>query len=55
MISHTLARDVPIEAFVDWKTVFNLVAKSGNTTERRLQINVPCMCEFYENRELAHI
>lgn len=55
MISYILSTNVEIEAFVDWKTVFHLVAKDGKSTERRLQIDISSMHESYENGELASI
>lgn len=55
ILSHILARDLPIEAFVDSKTVFDLIAKDGKTRERKLQIDVSAMRELYSNGELARI
>lgn len=40
LTSKTLSRRIPLEAYVDSKTLFYLVAKVASTTEKRLQIDV---------------
>lgn len=32
--------NIPIEAFLDRKTMFDIISKDGNTSERRLQIYI---------------
>lgn len=35
LIADLIERDIPIEEFVDSRTVFNVMDKKGNNTERR--------------------
>lgn len=45
-------QQIPIDAFIDSKTVFNVVAKSGGTMEKRLQIDVNALRESHDRKEL---
>lgn len=45
----------PIEAFIDSKTVFEIIAKQGRTMEKRLQIDVSALRESYSKGELARL
>ena len=54
-LDEILGRDVKIEAVVDSKTTFNVVAKEGKTTERRLQIDIMTLRQSYDNGELSRI
>lgn len=47
--------DLPIEAIVDCKTLFNLVAKDAKSSERRLKIDVLAIKEIYDIGELTKI
>lgn len=38
MTEEILERDMPIEAYVDIKTVFDILDKDGTTSERRLRV-----------------
>lgn len=40
LLGDVLKRKVQIEAIVDSLTVFEFVSKDGNTTDRRLQIDI---------------
>lgn len=55
MLVPILARDIPIESFVDWKTVFDFFTKEGRTTDRIWQIDVAWMHDSYAIGELASI
>lgn len=50
-----LGRQVKVEAYTDSKTLFNVIAKDGATTERRLQIDIFALKESYERGELSRI
>lgn len=52
MIKEILGRTLVIEAIIDKKTVFNIIAKEGKTTEKRLQIDVLSIRESYDLGEL---
>ena len=55
LLEEILGRSFKIEAMIDSKTVFNVVAKDGKTTERRLQIDILSLRESYDNGELNRI
>lgn len=55
MLADILGRNVLLDAFADSKTVFDVIAKNGNTTERRLQIYICSLKESYANGELSKI
>lgn len=40
LIEEILGKSIRMEAMMDRKTVFNVVAKDGKTEERRLQIDI---------------
>lgn len=40
LMSDMLGREVEVETLVDSKTVFEIISKDGNSTERRLKIDV---------------
>lgn len=42
-------------AFVDSKTVFGIIAKDGQTRDRRCQIDINALRESYDNRELTKL
>lgn len=50
-----LDRRIEMEAFVDSRTLFNVVAKNGSTTERRLQIDIMASKKSYPPEELQKI
>lgn len=49
MMEECLGQQVPIDAYIYSKTVFDVVAKQGSTTERRLVIDVSALRESYAN------
>lgn len=50
-----LGQHVPIDDYIDSKTVFDVVSKQGSTAERRLLSNVCALRESYANGELDEI
>lgn len=56
VVRHTLAEAlgniVPLDAFVDSRTVFNAIAKTSNTLEKRLQIDASALRESHKNGEM---
>lgn len=54
-LNELLNRNVEMEAFVDSRTLFNVVTKNSNTAERRLQIDIFALRESYKNGELKRI
>ena len=55
LVDEILGRQLRIEAMIDSKTVFNVVAKEGKTTERRLQIDITALRQSYDLGELDRI
>lgn len=59
VIRHTLieilGRNVKLEAYVDSRSVFDVIAKDGNTTEKRLQIDIYALRQSYADGELDQI
>lgn len=55
MVQHLLkeitGNPVPIEAFVDSRTVFEVVEKQGRTYEKRLQIDINSLPKSYDSGE----
>lgn len=48
-LNELLNQSVEMKAFVDRRTMFNVVAKNGNTTESRMLINIIALRERYKN------
>jgi hypothetical protein len=55
MVSEILGRKIPIDAYVDSKTVFDTVTKLGATLEKRLQIDVAALQESHLKGELRSL
>lgn len=59
VLQHTLGeiygKCIPIEGFVDSKTLFNVIARFANTLEKRLQIDVFSIRECLDNKELESL
>ena len=55
IIQTILCRDIPLDAYVDSRTVFNIVAKSSPTLEKRLQIDVHALRQSHEKGELRYL
>lgn len=47
--------NLPIEAFLDSRTVFDAIAKSRRKTERSFQISIATQRESYKNIKLARL
>lgn len=52
IIEELVQRSLPLHAYVDSKTLFNVIAKDASTTEKRLQIDVHVIRESRDKREL---
>lgn len=50
-----IGRKLKMEALVDSRTVFNVVAKDGQSTEKRLQIDVLALHQINDEGELNRI
>ena len=55
MLHEILGWTMEIEGITDSKTVFNVVAKEAQTTERRLQIDICTVKESYDKGELRRM
>lgn len=54
-MSEILGREIPLDAFIDSRTVFNTVAKTAPTLEKRLLIDVCALRESHGKGELRNI
>ena len=54
-VSFVLGRPIPVWAAVDSRTVFNVVARFGNVTEKRLCIDVAALREAHLTRALEKL
>ena len=54
-LHQTTGQLIPIYAFGDSRTVFNVIAKQSSTTEKRLQIDVNALRESYRKGELSSL
>lgn len=52
MLQEVMNRKIPIDAYVDSKTVFNVIARKGPTLEKRLQIDAFALRESHTKGEL---
>ena len=55
MITEIIGRELDLIAYIDSKTLFDVVAKDSNTTEKRLQIDIHALRENYSNKELKSL
>lgn len=55
MLQELLGRKVHIDAYVDSRTVFNVVAKTAATLKKRIQLDVHALRESHTNGELRNI
>ncbi len=55
MMEEILNREIDIEAYVDSRTTFNVIARSAPTLEKRLQIDVFGIRESHEKGELKRL
>lgn len=55
LLEEILGRKVRLDAYVDIKTVFDVISKDGNTTERRLKIDTFALRESYERGDKSKV
>lgn len=55
MLEQILGRPISLEEYVDSNTEFDVVAKDGKTTEKRLQIGICALRESYSRGELMRL
>ena len=54
-IQDILQRSIPIEVYIDSRTLFNVITKFGATKEKRLQINASSSRQSYSKGEMEKI
>ena len=52
LVEEILGREIKLEVMIDSRTVFNVIAKDGQTVEKRLQIDVLALRQSYDVGEL---
>lgn len=55
ILQTVLSREIAVDAYVDSRTVFNIVAKASPTLEKRLQIDVHALQQSHERGELRYL
>lgn len=55
MLSEVLGKTIPLDGYVDSKTVFDIIARRGPTLEKRLQIDAHALRESYFKGELRRL
>lgn len=55
LVLEILGKQIRIEAMIDSKMVFNVVAKDGKTSERSLKIDIIDLCQNYDIGEVDRI
>jgi hypothetical protein len=54
-IDKVLRIDLPLILCTDSKSLYKCLVKLGTTQEKRLMINIICLCQAYEQREIAEV
>jgi hypothetical protein len=54
-IDKTLGIDLPLAVCTDSKSLYDCLVKLGTTAEKRLMIDVMCLRQAYERREIAEV
>lgn len=55
LVSKLIPRPIALKSFVDSKTLFDVIAKEGRTTENPLLIDNAAVHESYETGELGKV
>ena len=51
----TVKRRIPLMAVTDSRSLYDCLAKLGTTTEKRLMVDIMCLRQSYERREIAEL
>ena len=54
-IDRILGKTVPIVLCTDSKSLYDCLVKLGTTAEKRLMIDIMCLRQAYERREIAEV
>ena len=54
-IDRTLGIELPLVVYTDSKSLYECLVKLGTTQEKRLMIDVMCLRQAYERREIAKV
>jgi hypothetical protein len=54
-IDKVLGIDLPLVLCTDSKSLYECLVKLGITQEKRLMIDIMCLCQAYERREIAEV
>jgi hypothetical protein len=54
-INKALEIEVPLVVYIDSKSLYEYLVKLGTTREKRLIINIICLRQAYERREIMEV
>ena len=55
MVDKALQINLPLILCTDSKSLYDCLVKLGTTAEKRLMINIMCLCQAYKHREIAEV
>ena len=55
MMEEILGKEIPMDIFVDSRTLFNIVAKDASPSEKRLKIDIWALKESYNKKEFENL
>ena len=54
-LDEILDNQIPLVLCTDSKSLYDFLVKLGTTQEKRLMIDLMCLCQSYERREIAEV
>jgi hypothetical protein len=54
-VDKALGINLPLVLYIDSKSLYNCLIKLGTTQEKRLMIDIMCLRQAYERREIAEV
>jgi len=55
IVDRALEIDLPLVVYINSKSLYEYLVKLGTTQEKRLMIDVMCLRQAYERREIAEV
>ena len=54
-VDKALQINLPLILCIDSKSLYNCLVKLGTTVEKRLMIDIMCLCQAYKRREITEV